>query len=260
MKQYRDILSIIARRVREADRALPPEYDRGAELGQGADGTPTSSLDKVAEDVILDYVRDNDLPFNVLSEEIGFVDRKQKKTLVVDPIDGTHNSVLGIPLYSVSLAIGSRSLADMEVALVQNLVTGDTYTAEKGKGALFNDGPIRTRAFSPYRSVFLVYMGKYSSIENFEVARRAVRARAMGCASLEMCLVAQGKADAYYMNCEVYERSIRVVDIAASALILREAGGEIVDLTGKPLDMPFDLRVRSNFLAYGDVEARKVIM
>jgi fructose-1,6-bisphosphatase/inositol monophosphatase family enzyme len=260
MKDYQDILRIIARRVREADQALPATYDKGEELGQGADGTPTTSIDKIAEDVILDYVRDNDLPFNVLSEEIGFVDRKQKKTLVVDPIDGTHNSVLGLPFYSVSLAIGTRSLLDVESALVQNLVTGDIYSAEKGKGARFNGDRIKTRAFSPYRSVFLVYIGKYSSIENFEVARSAVRARALGCASLAMCLVAHGKADAYYMNCEVYERSIRVVDIAASALILREAGGEIIDLNGKALDMTFDLRERSNFLAYGDEEAMKVIM
>jgi fructose-1,6-bisphosphatase/inositol monophosphatase family enzyme len=77
---------------------------------------------------------------------------------------------------------------------------------------------------------------------------------------LEMCLLAEGKADAYYMNCEVYEKSIRVVDIAASALILREAGGGIVDLSDRSLDMMFDLKERSNFLAYGDEEIKKVVM
>ena len=256
----KETLQSIARLVREAERALPRSYDRARELYQGADGTPTCSIDKIAEDVILQFVEDRDLPYNVLSEEAGFVDRKKKRTLVIDPIDGTYNSVMDIPFYSVSLAIGTNSLKDVEAGLVQNLVTGDTYYAERGKGAFLNDERIQVREFSPFRSVFLVYLGKYSGIDNFETARLAVRARALGCASLEMCLLAEGKADAYYMNCEVHEKSIRVVDIAASVLILREAGGEVVDLMDKPLDLSFDLRDRSNFLAYGDPAVKGLIM
>ena len=50
------------------------------------------------------------------------------------------------------------------------------------------------------------------------------------------------------------------MDIAASALVLREAGGDLVDLSGDALDMPFDLDVRSNFLAYGDQSVKKVLL
>ena len=256
----KDILHLMARKVREAERALPRGHDRTEELYMGADGTPTCAVDKVAEDIILQFVEEQDLPFNVLSEEIGFVDRKQAKTLVIDPIDGTYNSAMGLPFYSVSLAVGKRSLQGVEAGLVQNLVTGDTYFAEKGKGATLNGDRIRTRPFNPKKSIFLVYLGKYSSVENCRLAKLGTRARALGCASLEMCLLAEGKVDAYYMNCEVHQRSIRVVDIAASALILREAGGEVVDLSGRPLDMRFDLQERSNFLAYGDEGVKKVVL
>lgn len=256
----KEILHMMARKVRETERALPRSYDRSQELCQGADGTPTCSIDKVAEDVILRFVEEHDLPYNVLSEEIGFLDRGKKRTLVVDPIDGTYNSAMGLPFYSVCLAIGTKSLRDVEAGLVKNLVTGDTYYAEKGKGAFLNGEPIHTRPFNPYKSIFLVYLGKYASADNFHFARMGVRARAMGCASLEMCLLAEGKADAYYMNSEVHEKSIRVVDIAASALVLREAGGEVVNLMDHPLDMKFDLSERSNFLAYGDEEVKKVVM
>jgi fructose-1,6-bisphosphatase/inositol monophosphatase family enzyme len=256
----KDALHLMARKVMEADRALPRSHDRTRELYQGADGTPTCVVDKIAEDVILQFVEERDLPYNVLSEEIGFVDRKKAKTLVIDPIDGTYNSSMGVPFYSVSLAIGTKSLNDVEAGLVQNLVTGDVYYAEKGRGATLNGDPIHTRAFDPFKSVFLVYIGKYASPENFHFARTGVRARALGCASLEMCLLAEGRADAYYMNCEVYEKSIRVVDIAASALILKEAGGGIVDLSDQPLDMKFDLKERSNFLAYGDEKIKKVVI
>jgi fructose-1,6-bisphosphatase/inositol monophosphatase family enzyme len=242
----------MARKVREAERAIPAETDRGEELGMGADGSPTLFVDKLAEDIILNFVEERDLPFNVLSEEAGFVDRGKKKTLVVDPIDGTYNAAMGIPFYSVSLAVASRSLRGVEMALVQNLVTGDTYFAERGKGATLNGIRIGVRKYVQHSSTFLCYMGKYATSDTLELMRKARRSRSMGCASLEMCLIAQGKVDAYYLNCEVKERAIRVVDIAASALILWEAGGEIVDMNDHPLDMRLDLEDRRNYLAYGD--------
>ncbi|HXZ23528.1 MAG TPA: inositol monophosphatase family protein [Methanomassiliicoccales archaeon] len=253
-------LKLIARKVRETERALPHDYDRGLVLRQGADGTPTLNIDQVAEDAIVDFVKQRKLPYNILSEEAGFIDRKQKRTLVIDPIDGTQNSVAGVPFYSVSLAVGTKSMEDTQAGVVMNLVTGDTYHAEKGKGAFKNDQPIRVRPYHQYSSLILVYIGKYASIDDFNVARDAVRSRAFGCASLEMCLVAEGKADGYYMNCEVRERSVRVIDIAASALILREAGGDVVDLAGKRLDMRFDLEDRQNILAYGDEKLKEAVL
>ena len=251
-------LHLMARRVREAERAIPDQVDKGEELGMGADGSPTLFVDKVAEDIILHFVEERDLPFNVLSEEVGFIDRGKKKTLVIDPIDGTYNAAMGVPFYSVSLAVATRSLRDVEMALVQNLVTGDTYYAEKGKGAFLNGMRIHVRKYVPHSSTFLCYLGKYSTSDTLELMRQARRSRSLGCASLEMCLVAQGKVDAYYLNCEVLERAIRVVDIAASALILWEAGGEIVDMNDHPLDMPLNLRDRRNYLAYGDEAVKGV--
>ncbi|MBU0623224.1 MAG: sugar kinase, partial [Candidatus Thermoplasmatota archaeon] len=88
----------------------------------------------------------------------------------------------------------------------------------------------------------------------------ASRVRTMGCASLEMSLVAQGSAQAHYMNCTNHKRMIRVIDIAASCLILREAGGEVVDLEGKKLEMEFNLQDRKNFLAYGDPKIKEMVL
>jgi fructose-1,6-bisphosphatase/inositol monophosphatase family enzyme len=252
----KEALHLIARKVREAERAMPERSDKGEEVGMGADGSPTLLVDKLAEDIILQFVKERDLPFNVLSEEAGFIDRGKKKTLVIDPIDGTYNAAMRIPFYSVSLAVATRSLRDVEMALVQNLVTGDVYYAEKGKGAYLNDRKIGVRKFSAPNSTFLCYMGKYATSDTLELMRMSRRARSLGCASLEMCLIAEGKVDAYYLNCEVRERAIRVVDIAASSLILWEAGGEIVDMNEHPLDMRLDLEDRSNYLAYGDDAVR----
>ncbi len=253
-------LERIAMLVRETVRALPEDFDRGAELYMGADGTPTSSIDKVAEDVILEAVREMDLPMNVLSEECGLVDRGYPDTLIVDPIDGTHNSVLGVPLFSVSLALGRGSLSGVEHAVLLDLVNDDLFVAQKGHGASLNGREVHVRRFENTEPAMLFYLGRFVHPRTFELVKRSARVRALGCASLEMTLVAQGRFDAYYFHADQYEKGIRVVDIAASALILREAGGELVDLNGQDLDMPLDLTARSNFLAYGDIRAKEVLL
>ncbi|MBI0582891.1 MAG: hypothetical protein ISF22_01545 [Methanomassiliicoccus sp.] len=253
-------LEHIAGLVRDAVRALPPEFDRGKELYIGADGTPTLSIDKIAEDIVLGAVRDMDLPVNVLSEEAGLVDRGFEDTMVVDPIDGTHNSALNVPLYSISLAVGKRSLSGVEHALLMDLVNGDVYRSSRGEGATLNGARLAVRSMPELGPAVLFYLGRFVHPHTFSLVKRASRVRSMGCASLEMAMVARGCFDAYYFNTEIYEKGIRVVDIAASALILREAGGEIVDLEGKALDMPFDLAARSNFLAYGDARAKEVLL
>ncbi|MDD1768103.1 MAG: hypothetical protein LUQ27_06035 [Methanomassiliicoccales archaeon] len=250
----------ISKRVSDTVCALPQSFKKGEEIRMGADGTPTCRIDKLAEDLVLKCLEEMELPWNVLSEEVGFVDRGGEKTLVVDPIDGTHNALLGIPFYSVSLALGASSMSDVEAGLVKNLVTNEVFYSEKGKGAFRDGTKLRVRDFVPDESAFLVYIGKYAHSDSMRVARTSARTRSLGCASLEMCMVAEGKLDAYYMNCEVHEKSIRIVDIAASALILREAGGRLVDLKGRDLDMPFDLNARSNFLAFGDPEVKKVVL
>jgi fructose-1,6-bisphosphatase/inositol monophosphatase family enzyme len=252
-------LEHIARLVRDAVKALPPTFDRGKELYIGADGTPTLSIDQVAEDVIIGAVSDLDLPVNVLSEEAGLVDRGFEDILVVDPIDGTHNAVLNVPVYSVSLAVGQRSLRGVEHALLMNLVDGSVYRAERGKGATLDGTPLKVRELLGEPSV-LFYFGRAVHPRALELVRRTSRVRAMGCASLEMALVAQGCFDAHYFHTDQYEKGIRVVDIAASTLILREAGGEVVDLEGRSLDLPFDLAARSNFLAYGDPRVKEVLL
>ena len=126
-----DTLSAIADAVMDAVRLVPSDVDLGEEICMGADGTPTSQVDKIAENTVLMYIESRKVPLNVLSEEIGFVDNGAKDTLILDPIDGTRNAVLGIPYYTISLAVTDSDLNGVHTALLRNLVTGDEYRAEK---------------------------------------------------------------------------------------------------------------------------------
>jgi fructose-1,6-bisphosphatase/inositol monophosphatase family enzyme len=254
------VLSKIADEVMKKYRELPKDFAGHVPVGMGASGSATSKIDKYAEDAVLDLVEKEEIELNVLSEEVGFVDRGFKKTLVLDPIDGTLNCTRGIPFFSVSMAVCTKTMKDADFALVKNLYTGDTYSARRGGGAELNDKRIGISKYSRDDAVFLMFDGVDVAPESNDVKLLASRVRTLGCASLEMCLVAQGSVQAHYMNCTNFKRMIRVVDIAASCLILREAGGEIVDLEGNKLDMELHLQDRKNFLAYGDPKIKELVL
>jgi fructose-1,6-bisphosphatase/inositol monophosphatase family enzyme len=253
-------LTGIADAVYAAYKELPRDYDGHVLIGKGASGSSTSKIDKFAEDAILEFMDDQEIKLNVLSEEAGFIDRGESEVLVVDPIDGTLNCTRGIPFFSVSLAVCKSTMSDCSFALVKNLYTGDTYYARRGGGADLNGHRIGVSKYDRDDAVFLMFDGLDVAHESERVKRLASRVRTMGCASLEMCLVAQGAAQAHYMNCTNFKRMIRIIDIAASCLVLREAGGEIVDLEGNRLDMGLDLQDRKNFLAYGDPKVKELVL
>ena len=248
-----ETLRKIADEVARTIALIPEGTDIGKEVCIGADGTPTDEIDKIAENAVLRYIAANDIRLNILSEEIGYVDNGGNETLILDPIDGSNNSVAGIPLYTISMAVGRDSLSSIHTGLVRNLVTGEEFIAEKGKGAFHNGKPIHVKdTFDPKKSRMAIHMGYGATPLAHSLAKRVKSARTLGCSSLEMIYVAKGSIDGYLMDSENYERSIRIVDIAASTLILREAGGEVYTLDGIPLDMPFDLEHRSSFLAVGN--------
>jgi fructose-1,6-bisphosphatase/inositol monophosphatase family enzyme len=227
----------------------------GRDLGMGADGTPTKLIDDEAEKTALRVLEESGLKLNILSEECGLIDNAGEYTLVMDPIDGTHNAIRGIPFYSISLAIGKEKLSDVKYGIVRNLVSGDTFWAEKGKGAFLNDSPLRTKAFHQKDSLYSIYVGRRATPRTYRVANIPRRARALGCASLEMCLVATGAFDMYFLNYHPANYAMRVIDIAASSLILREAGGEVFNDSYDILDMPFEITARTNVIAVGDIQA-----
>jgi len=244
----RDALLSCAKAAAEAVRDLD---DPGAKVGLGYSGAPTSRLDRVAEDAILAKVDELGLAVNVLTEERGLIDRGHEDLMVCDPVDGTVNALRGIGFWGVSLAVGRGTTEGITHGLVYQPGTGDVYYAEKGKGAFLHGQRLRTRGLSEGTTLFLVYLGQSAVPVSYQVAAAGRRTRALGSASLELCMVARGAANLYYMNSKEDAR-LRIVDIAAGVLLVREAGGVVVDMERKPLDLPLTTGARTNLIAAGD--------
>jgi len=234
--------------------------DRGEVVGRGADGAPSHRIDRVAEAAVLRFLDYEGARINVLSEEAGYVDRGGDELLVLDPVDGTHNAIRGFPAYSVSLAIArGPQMSSVEEGLVRDLVSGATYYGAKGQGAMLNGRTIRAKTFDPADSLFTVYLGSNAAPDAARVASRARRVRSLGAASLDLCLVASGAADMYYMHSAVVATKLRAVDIAAGVLIVREAGGRVLDLEGRELEMDLSPKARTDLVAVGDPKALEAL-
>ena len=243
----------VARKIKRASKTELHKF--GDNLGLGADGTITKYVDKLAEDTALGVIKKSKTKVNVLSEEIGFINNNAEYTFVLDPLDGTRNAYRGISFYSVSLAIGKSRLSDVEYGIVKNIPAGNVFLAEKGHGAFMNGKRIGVPEIPDKEPLSSLALGKNYDKLTLRLAKKD-KVRSLGSSSLEMCMVAIGGLD-YYVIGQEY---LRVIDIAASTLILREAGGVVTNFLGEELDMPFNLNEHTSVVAACNMDVvRKII-
>ncbi|HYK94146.1 MAG TPA: inositol monophosphatase family protein [Thermoplasmata archaeon] len=248
-----ELLVRIAHAVQGVVRQSRGSPHRGDMVGMGADGSPTEEVDRIAEGRVLSILESEGVDWNVLSEEIGTVQRGGARTLVVDPIDGSHNVLRGMPFATISLALGSGTLSGVDVGVVHDLFTGTTFWASRGGGAFCDGLPIRVRPWELRRELFFVNLGRHSTSRALRLAERGRRIRSLGCASLEMVMVAQGAADAYLFDNDTPNRNLRVTDIAAAFRIVGEAGGFVGDASfGSIENFPLQLGTHTSVCAWGD--------
>jgi fructose-1,6-bisphosphatase/inositol monophosphatase family enzyme len=247
------IVDDISKKVKKA--SLTDFYKFESSISIGAGGDVTKFIDKLAEDIAIDILNKSKIKINLLSEEAGFINNNGNYTFVLDPIDGTRNAYRGIPFYAVSLAIGKSKISDVEYGIVKNIPTGDTFTAEKGNGAFLNKKRIGVPEVPHKEPLSSLALGINFDKVTISLAKKN-KVRSLGSASLEMCMVAIGALDFYVIGKEY----IRVVDIAASSLILREAGGFVKNIYNEELDMPFNLDERSSIVAACSEELIKKII
>lgn len=153
---------------------------------------------------------------------------------VIDPLDGTANYVHKLQTYSVSIAL--LNYGQPIVAAVYDPVMGHCYSATRGEGARVNGEPIEHSGVDEL-SRSLVAASFSAGVERgspevdrwVEMLYECQALRRLGSAALNLCYVAQGGLDGYWAT------SVKIWDIAAGVLIVREAGGTITSIDGEPL-------------------------
>jgi myo-inositol-1(or 4)-monophosphatase len=203
-------------------------------VAQGADGTPTMRVDALVEDAIAAVAARHGV--NLLSEEVGFVDAGSARTLVIDPLDGSANAAAGVPLSCVAGVLATDGTPTEAVTCW--LDTGRCWHAVAGRPV-----PYRTsgRRELDGAAVSLLRPQERIADQWWAVARRAGRIRILSSSCLEAALVAEGSTDAF---ADAGSDTHRIVDLAAAVLMVPAAGGAVLDVHGRPLDLDPDLTRR----------------
>jgi myo-inositol-1(or 4)-monophosphatase len=151
---------------------------------------------------------------------------------IVDPLDGTLNYVHRMPSFAVSVALEKEG--DILAGVVFDPIADECFTAVKGEGAFLNQQPIRTsecRAMSD-ALVAVSFAANVESgsnqIQQFvDVLHASQSIRRLGSAPLNLCYVGGGRLDGYFASC------VKIWDVAAGVLIVREAGGTVTSMDGQ---------------------------
>jgi myo-inositol-1(or 4)-monophosphatase len=174
-----------------------------------------------------------------LTPQAGFFCEEEKGALqdpcwILDPIDGTTNLVFGFNLSAVSLGLYENG--EIVFGIVYNPFTDECFTAEKGKGAWLDGRRLHVSQRDFADSIIEFGAGSYhkeNMERNFGIAKdlfsQCLDVRRICSAALALCYIAAGRMDGYF------EQVLKPWDIAAGSLILREAGGDLKDYAGSPV-------------------------
>ncbi|HEX2572158.1 MAG TPA: inositol monophosphatase family protein [Polyangia bacterium] len=242
-----------------------------------ASSTKESSIDLVteydrrAEEVILRVLLQAFPGDEVLAEESGLVGAGGSSTAsaagpaegavrrrwIVDPLDGTTNFAHGLPFFAVSIACEEArgEARELLAGVVHAPALGLCFAARRGGGATCNGQPIHVSEEAELGRSLLATGFPYdrqTSLENnfdqfFAFQRRVQGVRRVGAAALDLALTARGAFDGYW------EMKLKPWDLAAGALLVREAGGTVTGWQGEPLVIEKGAAVATNGRIHGAV-------
>lgn len=230
-------------------RALAQANELAVATGNvGAGGDETLVLDDRAEALVLEELQK--LPpridFHVITEERGALGSPNAAfTVLVDPVDGSLNAKRGLGHSSMSIAVAAGPrMTDVALGFVHDFATSESFYAAKGLGAFLNGQPIagpRERRTDDGRLELLcIETSDASAVAAVAstLAEEAFRWRIFGSIANAMCQAAAGRVDAM-----INVSPCRIIDAAAGALIVEEAGGAVAFSVENP-DLSLHTRTR----------------
>ncbi len=235
--------------AREAGRVLREGFGWQHSIRYKGEVDLVTEVDERAEQVIKDILLGAFPAHGMLAEEGGRLSGEEDTRWIVDPLDGTINYAHGLPLFAVSIAL--ERAGEVVLGVVHDPIREETFIAERGVGAALNNEPIKASDTDELIQALIATGFPYDRTEmpealelfgRFAALTRGIRR--LGSTALDLCYVAAGRLDGYY------ERGIWEWDIAAGALILEEAGGNVTDYQGGELDLEGRQIVASNGLLH----------
>ena len=210
-------LNIMIKASEKASKILIRDFGEVEKLQVSNKGPSdfVTNADLKAEKIIIEELKKAKPNYSILSEEKGTEINRDSKTWIIDPIDGTINFLHGIPHFAISIAIKDEK--EIIAGLIYDPIKDEMFYAEKNNGAFFNNQRIRVSKKNVISECLFVTGGKIEFDYDFTF-------RKSGSAALDLAYVAAGRYDGYF------QKNLKLWDIAAGIIILKEAGGLINEI------------------------------
>jgi len=194
-----------------------------------------TEADLASEQTIMEILLSGPGPYNIITEESGYVDHGSDYTWVVDPLDGTSNFAAGIPWFGIIIAL----LYQDQVVLAAMYLPADDllYIAETGKGAWKNNKAIHVTPSTVLEENLVVYSFDYSPDPEKTKSEMELMARLSSSVRnirstnslYDFCYMTDGRLGV------AINQTTKIWDIAAPGLIIQEAGGVVCDIKGNEI-------------------------
>ncbi len=204
------------------------EYKGGIDL--------VTDADRASEAAVLGFLRGRHPEHAILAEESGAAQGTGLRW-IVDPLDGTTNYSHRVPHFCVSVAVDGPD--GVLAGAIYNPLLDELFSAARGEGATLNGQPLRASATTDLHRALLCTGFPYDVRERPEgplglftrIILRAQGMRRTGSAALDLAYVAAGRFDGFF------EFGLKPWDVAAGALLVKEAGGAMSRIDGAPFDV-----------------------
>ena len=227
-------LSLALEMCDEADRLALRWYRREVPASRKPDRTFVTEADEAIERLIRERIRAVHPDHGFVGEEFGDEDGSAGVRWYIDPIDGTHNFIRGVPIFATLIAV--EVAGEMQVGVMSAPAMGERWYAARGRGswATARDGlrrRLRASSVHALADAQLVYGSRREDVASglmpgFDaVIDASWRDRGFG-DFWGYALVAEGAAEA------MFETGMHSWDVAAAMIIIEEAGGRVTDVTG----------------------------
>ena len=243
--------------VRKSVKDLIGTAEGNTKMGLGAGGDISRKIDLIAEEKVIETIKQSGINPTIIGEECGTIKGNDGGYIIMDAIDGTTNVTRSIPFNCCSLAYATETkLTSVVDAAIIDFATGDLYYASKDKGAFLNGNKIGVRKPDNIKEDEIIAGVNISGISQEllhsigPIFTKLNHIRIFGANALELCFLARGYLD-MFMD---FRGKIRPTDMAAAYLIVKEAGGLILDKTGNTLDSELSFNNRFSFIALSDMK------
>ncbi|MFP6827990.1 MAG: inositol monophosphatase family protein [Gammaproteobacteria bacterium] len=228
------MVNIAVRAARRAGELMIRQLNRleSLEITEKNRNEYVTEVDRIAEDAIIEVIYDHYPDHSILAEESGQRGSNEFQW-IIDPLDGTTNFIHGFPVFAVSIAVTHNG--QLEHGVVYDPLRQEIFTASRGQGAQVDGRKIRvSKRPSMQHSLIATgfpYRGNKEHLDDYlEMLKSVISVsagiRRPGSAALDLCYVAAGRVDGFW------ELGLNIWDIAAGALMIKEAGGRISDFHG----------------------------